>query len=334
MTIQTQFQKFLSDIEPSPTAKAEASSAHTTLRKFLREHSDFKHFHVETFLSGSYRRNTAIRPRIINGRETRPDIDIIVVTNHTVYDNPADVLGLLRDTLGEKYALSDPPQQRSLGVFTKTVEMDVVPIIAPGGLDGMLYLPDKKLETWLVTNPPRHTAWTEEINKATEQRFKPLVKLIKWWRRENPTISKRPKGFVLECIVAECMNRTETQYVELFLGTLESIIRKYSMWVALRLVPFIYDPGVPGNSVTNGISLSAFEGFYKKVKAHAELGRQAQNEPDEEKSIRMWREIFGERFPAPSGRQATSLLTAAVAPRGLTFPNWPVVPRKPSGFAT
>lgn len=40
--------------------------------------------------------------------------------------------------------------------------MDVVPIIAPFGIENTLYIPDKKLNSWLETNPPGHTEWTTE----------------------------------------------------------------------------------------------------------------------------------------------------------------------------
>lgn len=333
MAIQTQFRNFLRDIEPSPTTKNNAKAAHTALRKFLREHDSFKLVHLDTFLSGSYRRDTAIRPRIIDGKEQRPDIDIIVVTNHTLYDNPADVLGLLRQTLKERYEIKQPPNARSVGILTKTVNMDVVPIIAAQGMQGTLYIPDRRLEQWLVTNPPRHTSWTTEVNQASGGRFKPLVKLMKWWRREKPTVSKRPKGFVIECIVAECMDYEGTQYDELFLGTLEEIVNKYRSDITFRVVPHIDDPGVQGNSVTSGMTFSAFEGFYNKVKAHAELGRRAQAEQDEDKKLAIWRKIFGPRFPTPAVTKSETLLRAAAVPTGTTFPDRPVIPRKPGGFA-
>ena len=55
------FETFLRDIEPSATTKTNASSAHTGVRDHLRKHDDFKDKHVTTFLSGSYKRDTAIR---------------------------------------------------------------------------------------------------------------------------------------------------------------------------------------------------------------------------------------------------------------------------------
>jgi len=223
-------------------------------------------------------------------------------------------------------------QQRSVGIKTATVDMDVVPIIAPNGKDGTLYIPDRKQEEWLKTNPKKHTEWTEEVNKDSGKRFKPLVKLMKWWRRENPTIAKKPKGFAIECIVAECMDRSETQYGELFVGTLEEIVAKYAWDISQQQVPSIKDLGVPGNLVMDGITFDAFEGFYNKVKKHAEIGREAIEEEDPERSLELWREIFGQRFPESKRTNNNSLLARAAKPSAFTFDNKPIMPKKLIGF--
>ena len=81
VTPNSTFADFLRDIEPSPSTKAASSSAQTSLRDFLKAHDSFKEVHLETFLSGSYKRDTAIRPKQVAGDVARPDIDIIVVTN-------------------------------------------------------------------------------------------------------------------------------------------------------------------------------------------------------------------------------------------------------------
>lgn len=332
MAIQTQFCQFLTDIEPSKTTKERAQNAHTRLRDFVASHETFKQHHEGTFLSGSYKRDTAIRPQIKNGDTERPDVDVIVITNHTLDDGPKDVLELLYKTLGDKYD-DLRKQARSVGVFTSTADMDVVPIIAPYGMDGTLYIPDRRLEEWLVTNPPAHTTWTTEVNAASGGRFKPLVKLMKWWRRENPTIAKRPKGFMIERIVAECMAYEETQYVELFLGTLETIVSRYSWYVSQDIVPHVENPGVPGNSVLSGVTFPAFEGFYNKAATCAEIGRRALEAGDTLEGLQLWRRIFGPRFPAPAALKSAELLDDPVTPGSLYFPDHPVRPNKPRGFA-
>lgn len=332
MTPNSVFQGFLRDIEPSATTKANASSAHTALRDFLSKHEEFGQVLEKTFLSGSYKRDTAIRPKVAEGEVERPDVDIIVVTNHTLDDSPEAVVELLYKAVKDGYSVVRK-QQRSVGVETDKASMDVVPIIAPYGEDGPFYIPDRKLEKWVETNPPRHTQWTTETNEAAGKRFKPLVKLMKWWRCESPTVSKRPKGFVMECITAECMDKSETHYGELFAKTLEGVVCKYRVWIELGVLPHIEDPGVPGNSVTDGMTFAAFEGFYRKAEVHAKKAREALAEEDPEKSTKLWREIFGDRFPKVKSTKAAGLLGAAAAPRTALFPDRPVRPNKPSGFA-
>ncbi|OAS21392.1 SMODS domain-containing nucleotidyltransferase [Paenibacillus oryzisoli] len=331
MITQTQFTSFLTDIEPSQTTKTDASNGHTKVRDFLSGHATYKKYYVSSFLSGSYIRDTAIRPKIKEGTVARPDVDIIIVTKHTLSDDPQSVIDSLYSTLRSEYSIIRK-QNRSVGIQTDKVDIDVVPIIAPNGIEGTLYIPDRKKEQWIITNPPKHTVWTTEINQDCSARFKPLVKLMKWWRRENTTLAKKPKGFVIECIVAECMDRQQTNYGELFVGTLEKIVEKYKIYISLGSIPHISDPGVSGNSVTAGMTFDAFEGFYNKVKAHAKIGREAIDEKDADKSINKWRILFGDRFPKSSVVQNNSLLASAVAPT-LAFPNRAVEPKKPGGFA-
>jgi len=331
-TPKSTFDDFLRDIEPSRTTKARASSAHAALRDFLSKHQDFGKVHEKTFLSGSYKRDTAIRPKNSDGDVERPDVDVIVQTNHLLADNPDDVVDSLYSAVKSGYS-NVRKQQRSVGVETEQASMDVVPIIAPYGDAGPFYIPDRKLETWVQTDPPRHTQWTTEMNDVAGGRFKPLVKLTKWWRRENPTVSKRPKGFVMECITAECMDKNETHYGELFAGALGGVVSNYGPSVDAGLIPHITDPGVPGNSVTDGMTFAAFEGFYRKAEAHAKLARQALEEEDPDTATELWRRVFGDRFPKVKSTKAASLLGVAAAPRTALFPDRPVKPNKPGGFA-
>ena len=326
---QARFKELLADIEPSSTTKSNASSAHKELRNFLKSDEGFKEYHEDTFLSGSYRRQTAIRPQKKNGQTDRPDVDIIVVTNHSSDDDPKDVINLLFKTLRKKYT-NIRRQNRSVGIESIKADMDVVPVIPCGN---MYLIPDRKQEEWILTNPRGHTSWTENVNASTEGNFKPLVKLMKWWRRQNPTIAKKPKGFVIECITAECMDKGETYYGELFVKTLEKIVETYTTNVILNTVPTIQDPGGTGYPVTAGMTPDAFTGFFNKAKAHAELGRKALHETDVEKATKLWRRIFGKRFPKTIVQKSESLLTPAVQPSSLTFPDKPIFPNKPKGFA-
>ena len=330
MTTKKQFTDLLTEIEPSTSTVDACSSAHRTLRERLRTDDKFSAFHADTFLSGSYRRDTAIRPRRVDGTLQRPDVDIIVVTNHTQDDAPKVVLGALHQALKDCGYTNLTVNRRSINVKLVGVDMDVVPVIE----DGDAYrIPDVELETWLPTNPPGHTNWTIEVNALNGLRFKPLVKLVKWWRRENLADLKRPKGFILETMVAKHMSSTEESYGTLFVEFLEAVRDNYGLHVLLGQVPFIEDPAVPGNNVFSNVTSSEFKTFYDKASKHAALAREAMNEKDADTALEKWREVFGPCFPTANGSAKAGLVLPAIAGAGLSFPPTPVRPNTPSGFA-
>lgn len=332
MTPNARFTEFLADIEPSRTTKSNASAAHSKLRTTLSNDAAFGPLHRHTFLSGSYKRDTAIRPQVKNGNAQRPDVDIIVVTNHGTYDDPVGVVDAVHAALTRHYTPTNR-QARSVSVSSTLADMDVVPLIDPT-YDGTYYIADRLQRQWLRTNPPGHTAWTTRVNYVASGRFKPLVKLFKWWRRDNRTVGKRPKGFILEVLAADNMSATETHYGKLFVQMLESIVYRYRNEVSLGVVPVLEDPSMAGNNILDGLSFAAFESFYNKMKTHAAIGRAALQLDDQNQATKKWRILFGERFPKPPVRKSAGLLETARTSSGLVFPDHPVRPaNKPAGFA-
>lgn len=332
MATQQQFLDFLSEIEPSTSTKDMCASGHNTLRTKLAGHETYRHVHVNTFLSGSYARNTALRPRTSNGILRRPDVDIIVVTRYMQWDVPSEVIRTIRRTVTHLGYEEVESNRRSVCVKLGAVEMDVVPVIATE--DGGWLIADKSEERWLVTNPMGHNQWATAINKKAYGNFKPLVKLLKWWRRENLPHLRRPKGFILETMVADLMDYAENSYEELFAKLLERIVTEYE-WLAMAgQVPYLDDPSVPGNNVFSRVKPEEFKRFYDMAVSHAALVRRAQKEQDVDKALVLWQRVFGDRFRRPAALARGLLQTAAAGGLGLTFPSHAVVPpNKPSGFA-
>ena len=79
MAKQSDFDSFLSNIEPSKSTVDSISSIQNNMRKYLKEHDTYKSVHIDTFLSGSYAKHTSIRPA---KGDNKRDVDIIVVTNY------------------------------------------------------------------------------------------------------------------------------------------------------------------------------------------------------------------------------------------------------------
>ncbi|MHA7685895.1 SMODS domain-containing nucleotidyltransferase [Cupriavidus sp. PET2-C1] len=332
---QQQFIDFLSEIEPSPTTKSVCISAHSNLRAKLEKHETYKDIHVNTYLSGSYARNTALRPRQTDGTVRRPDVDIIVVTNHAHYDLPSDVIRTLRKAVKSLGYTDVEANRRSICVSLGSVEMDVVPVIPSPWQQGGWLIADKSEEQWLVTNPMGHNQWASAVNKKANGYFVPLVKLVKWWRRENLPHLKRPKGFILETLVAKHMDYKETSYEELFAKFLEAVRDEYMWTVQSGQVPHLEDPSVSGNNVFSRVKPEEFKRFYDMAEAHAAVVRRAQRETDADKALTLWQRVLGDRFRKPV--QKAGMLRPAVtasAGIGLAFPAIAVVPpNKPAGFA-
>ncbi len=332
MVPNVRFLELLADIEPSPTTKSQASDAHTAVRNHLQFHDTFRDRHVRDFLAGSYARDTAIRPKTGEDGVDRPDVDIIVVTNFsTVEDHPDDVLQELADALSDEFTV-ERINKRSVRVVTSNAEIDVVPVVAKTfGYE----LPDRDLGAWKPTNPPYHNAWSAGRNKAFDGRFKPIVKLFKWWRRENRT-GKRPKGFVLEVLASLHAPTNEVHYGEAFAKMLEGIYAAYRDLAGLGLKPQIPDPAFPISDILSKVSITDWTNFLERVRVHADYARRAQSEEDMEEATRLWRRLFGDRFRStanpPKARTLNSLATAS-ASAGYVFPDASAAPTSPRAFA-
>jgi len=334
MVPNARFAELLTDIEPSDTTTSNASSAHNGVREFLERHDTFSDRWVTSFLSGSYARDTSIRPQTTADGQERPDVDIIVVTNFEETDHPDDVLIEIKDALedGDDGYTVERINKRSVRVETWQADMDIVPVIE---IWNGYMIADREAGTWTYTNPPKHTRWSSEKNAEFGGRFKRLVKMLKWWRRQNPS-GKRPKGFVLEVLVAMHAPRCETHYGEAFAQLLEKLYAAYAAQASIGAKPFIPDPAASNNDILAKVTIAQWKDFIEKVRVHAGYARRAQDEEDMEKATELWRRVFGERFKATASAakvESYSRYATAAAPAGYSFPDAMAAPSKPRGFA-
>ncbi|AYQ30970.1 SMODS domain-containing nucleotidyltransferase [Runella sp. SP2] len=132
MKINSYFSDFLSDIRLTSSQKEDLKRGHETLRRRLNEYDDLKSIIVSTFLQGSYRRATAVRP--LNGK--RADVDIIVVTNLDRYNlTPQEAINKFIPFCDKYYKGKYKLQGRSIGIELSYVDLDIVVTAAPSEVD-------------------------------------------------------------------------------------------------------------------------------------------------------------------------------------------------------
>jgi hypothetical protein len=123
MELKTQFSEFLREIRPTDRQKEDWKAGANTLRSRLSADGELNSLFVATFLQGSIRRSTAIRPT----GDKRPDVDIVVVTDIDYHKTtPQQAMEKFVPFLERHYRGKWRPQGRSFGIELSYVDIDLV----------------------------------------------------------------------------------------------------------------------------------------------------------------------------------------------------------------
>ncbi len=217
MELPTYFTRFLKEIRPTENQRDNCKTAHNTLRERLHRDEDLKPILVSTFLQGSYRRATAVRPK----GESKLDVDIITVTNLSQcdYPNPDKAMDLFLSFLDKYYEGKYQKQGRSFGIERSHVNLDLVITSAPSEAEEEIYkskavrtnLTLEDVNDWLLMKswiPPderiNQTTFLESI-RGKEWKTEPLLipnrdagnwekthplEQIKWTSKKNASCNK------------------------------------------------------------------------------------------------------------------------------------------------
>lgn len=204
--LEPELRGLVRGVEPTPAQKSGAVRSQNYLRELLKT-GQFGDRIVDTYLTGSYARDTAIAPL--------DDVDVVVVVDPAgwrsgfLFEKPAPekILQSFASAIRYRYPLSSlRVQRRSICLSLNHLDIDVVPAISVAGQPGRIEIPDGDAGEWIVSAPKIHTAIATEINQRQGGLFKPLVKLLKSWNSELPQTVKL-KSFAIETIAGTVFGR-------------------------------------------------------------------------------------------------------------------------------
>ena len=122
------FKTFLTDIRPTANQFDDMRTGYKTLKSRLLEDETLSPIIVSTFLQGSFRRATAVRPK----GDKRADVDLVVVTKLKREEyTPHQAMALFEPFLNKHYEGKWEPQGRSFGIGLSYVDLDLVITSAP-----------------------------------------------------------------------------------------------------------------------------------------------------------------------------------------------------------
>lgn len=196
---ETQLWQLVGEIEPTATQKDGAKRSHNYLREILCTGNMGSRIKGH-YLSGSYARDTAIRPL--------DDVDIIFVIDPSAWavsllasflrPAPAKVLESFANAIRYRYPVSSVfGQRRSVRLELFHLDIDVVPAIEDDGDRDFVWIPDRDADDWIKSSPKRHSMNAIDVNRRSNERFKPLVKILKYWNGNLPSTASM-KSFAIE----------------------------------------------------------------------------------------------------------------------------------------
>lgn len=261
--------ELVQDIGPTSSQKDGARRSHNFLRESLNS-GNMANRIVESYLSGSYARDTAIKPL--------EDVDIIFMIDPrhwpvsllASYPEPETVLRTFSSAIRRRYQDSSlRTQNRSIRLRLFHLNIDVVPAIDSGKGDGRILIPDRRTEDWIVTAPKKHTEIASAINQQQSRRFKPLVKLLKFWNTNLPSTA-RFKSFAVETIACRVFSKIKFKSIQQglllffdFIAHLGNEARAFR-WNDNYGVSFDWETKVPDLANTGSNVIASVEDYQKE----------------------------------------------------------------------
>lgn len=351
LKMETYFRDFLREIRLTDNQVSELKSAHETLRKRLNAYDDLKDIIVDTFLQGSYKRSTAVRPK--NGN--RSDVDIVIVTNLDKDEvEPDDALEKFRSFLEEYYDGKFRKQGRSWGIEMSHVDLDIVPTSAPSeveekSIENSFIRSDEDIESVIdesfhvytmkksisnFINMSNSSQWKDEPlyipdRNAEEWDKTHPIEQIRWTIEKN----KNCNGHYINVVKSLKWWRKEkypdiehpkSYPLEHFIGDccpdgIDSVAQGITETLEYivenyPIKPFLEDRGVPEHDVFARLTDDEYNDFYDTVKAAAKIARKAYDAESTTEAAKYWRELLGSKFPEGPKENNKNSLTKRETP--------------------
>lgn len=291
------FRALLTKINPPKDRRALIRDLVRDLRRWLEDH-DFQTVGPHTLLIGSYARATAVL--------WIKDVDILVVLPESALERtPHSVLLELRGVLADYpgAVVTAVGQRRSIRVELEDYDLclDLVPAVAPNGLDEPLKVPDRPKKYWIDSDPLGYMERLSDLNGEHDDKVVRLAKMVKAWRDHTMKI-RRPKSYMLEVMV---VNAVENGEISLVGQSWPSILAElFGHWADKyhdlmekgEGVPRIYDPQL-GHLISGGWTREDFETFMRRVREADRAAQRALAADTEAEAAVEWKRLFGDCWP-------------------------------------
>lgn len=282
-TVEVSFDQFYDNINLGGEHREIANSRRDNIVSKLS-----KSFEVlDSFSTGSIPKYTALKDHA--------DLDVMVVLHYAKHikgNTPTQVLQSVRDSLGEWKTGARKNGQAVTLYYSTWPNVDIVPVCHVTGADGAVThyeVPDSNSDSWIKSKPKTHASDIEKKSSVCGANFRRIIKMIKHWNRIH---SGYLQSYHIEVLALKVFdgNLDDTPWsVFQFFEKARTLLAS-SLWHDLGFADDYFD-------------WKDRQEVLKRVDTAVDKSRDAWfktygNNDDDEGAIKIWKQIFGDKFPA------------------------------------
>lgn len=287
---------------------------------------------------GSYALGTLIKPVDENDEY---DADIQIVMNPNEDWDPKDYVNEVHGTLKDNDTYTDKVRRKTRCAtvdYAGDFHLDVVPRVTE---DGQHHVCNRIENEFEETDGTGYREWFNEKNRITGGNLKRVVRLLKYLRDHKNNYSV--KSILLTTLAGYFIEPGDegTEAVRTVADTLVTVLTRMDDYLQKHPeMPEIKNPVLASETFNRHWDQTKYANFRNRVHSHAQTAARAKDESSTGKSVKTWRELFGDQFgkgtdtensadrmSTDAGLHASSSRSSGLARKGVAAATVPVVRR-------
>lgn len=255
---------------------------------------------------GSWAQRTIINPVGNNGFDA--DFMLDMKENPDWSNSPKTYIDQVYAALDRHSTYKNMPHPRKCRCVELTyatssrMHVDIVPHLNLA--DGREVIVNRDDNDWEKTNPQGFTAWMKEKDAIANGNLRKVIRLMKYLRNHKGSFTGT-RSILLTTLLGERVTELRVISGSGYYGnvptTLLHVVKDLDDWLQARPIkPSISDPSNPEINFDHRWGQSTYSYFRDRIHKHAAEIEEAYEEPDKDRSVQLWQNIFGGEFKAPT----------------------------------
>ncbi|MEZ5219681.1 MAG: hypothetical protein R2715_24570 [Ilumatobacteraceae bacterium] len=313
------FESFLrSEVNLNQTRLDRLQNSVNAIENFLAGQATFAPLFLDMIPAGSWAHRTIIKPV---GDFDEFDGDVLLYVKENTDWQPKDYIEQLYAAFRGSDTYKSKAQRKTRCVridYAGDFHVDVVPYLERFGSHYITNRLEPEDEgRFEASDPEAFSAWIDERQRASNGSFVKAVRLLKYLRDYKNTFSC--KSIILTTLLGNELNpviaELQTNSYKDVPTTLNTLLQALAKSLP-ETMPAVMDPAGTGDNFTDRYKDDwNYPNFRKRIISYADKVKQAFDETDREKSIKLWQDIFGTSFkPGALTKSASPSPFSAGAP--------------------